>query len=90
MLLPAFCLARAGIIGKDPIAMTCVLVAIAGSVISFRAPFGHTLNDEMHWLGVVTLSTLALLAGCLWLLLRQQTEAREEISQATEFQAAAA
>ena len=70
MLLPAFCLGRAGIIGRDRVALGCLAAAILCTVISFNAPFFKAFNREMLWLGLVTWSTLALLAGSLWLLWR--------------------
>lgn len=75
MLLPAFCLARAAIAGKDKVAWWCLVVAITGSVLSFNTPLVRNFNREMLWMGIITLSALALLVGSLWLLQRQRTTA---------------
>jgi hypothetical protein len=82
MLLPAFCLGRAGLIGRDRVALGCLVVAILGSVLSFNAPFIRTFNREMLWLGLVTVSALALLAGHLWLLLRHRQAAGRQVVRA--------
>jgi hypothetical protein len=69
MLLPACCVARAGVQGRDRVALTCLTLAIVCSVISFNTFSSlKVFNQIMHWLGVVSIASFLLLIGSLWVL----------------------
>jgi hypothetical protein len=72
MILPAFCVARAALLGRDRISQVALFLAIAGTLVSINMSFDRTLNREMLWLGTVTMSCLVLLLASLWLLVRHR------------------
>ena len=72
LILPALCLARAAIDRGMRVAWTTLIAATVLTLLSFNLPFVRQWNRISLWLGFVTLATICLLIGCLWLRWRIQ------------------
>ena len=78
LLLPAFCLARLGVMTRDRLQLGLVVAAIVVGTLSIRGLVGVEFSTFMLWCGAVTWSTLLLLAGCVVALCRLRLSAEPQ------------
>jgi hypothetical protein len=87
LLLPAFCLARCAIAGRQLAPALFLAMAILCGFMSTRDVWGDAVSTYSLWCGSLTWSTLALFAGCAYCLIVPQRAAaacsrREELPRA--------
>ncbi len=70
VLLPAYCLARLALYGRDRLSATCLGVALLSSLLSNRSIMGLAIGEPVQWAGGITWCALSLLLGCVTALLR--------------------
>jgi hypothetical protein len=70
VLLPAYCLARLALYGRDRPAAVCVALALLWSLLSNRSLLGAAIGAPFQWAGGITWCALALLIGCIGASLR--------------------
>ncbi len=61
MLLPAWCLARRAVFGRDPFSTGCLFLAAIASIASLRVVPG---GNSAQWAGSITVSAVFLMIGC--------------------------
>jgi hypothetical protein len=70
LILPAFCLARIAVFTSDRAISATLIVAAAGALSVNKDLIGDTAYMVALWIGMATLSTLALWVGCIIALFR--------------------
>jgi hypothetical protein len=65
LILPALCLARIAVFTADRAIAATLIVAAAGALSVNKDLIGSTAYTVVLWIGIATLSTLALWAGCI-------------------------
>jgi len=78
LLLPAMCLARAAVDGRDSVARTSLFTAIGLSLISLNIPPLKLVHQITLYLGSASAAALSLLIGCGWV--RWRLEHRKVVS----------
>jgi hypothetical protein len=82
LILPGFCLARAVLVDKRRLLSPVLAAVILLAVLSNKDPLGERLYTLSLWLGCVTWETLLLLAGCLTLVVRSDSQVSQVVSPA--------
>jgi hypothetical protein len=82
LILPGFCLARASLVDNRRLLLPVLAAAVLLAVASNKDPLGERLYTLSLWLGCVTWQTLLLLAGCLTLMARGDSEVSPHVSAA--------
>ncbi len=78
LFLPAFCLARAALVGRSRLLLGLVLASVTCGLVSNKDLVGGRVYDWVIWHGSITLSALLLQAGCCLVLFRSRRAARSE------------
>jgi hypothetical protein len=65
VLLPAYCLARLALYGRDRLAAVCLALALLSSLLSNRSLLGAGIGAAFQWAGGITWCALTLLIGCI-------------------------
>jgi hypothetical protein len=65
LLLPGFTLARAAVVGRRPWAGPCLVVALAGSLLTNKDLWGQAIYTAGLWYGSATAAALACLFACV-------------------------
>jgi hypothetical protein len=65
LISPALCLARIAVFTADRAISATLIIAAAGALCVNKDLIGSTAYTVVLWIGVATLSTLALWAGCI-------------------------
>jgi hypothetical protein len=74
LILPAFCLARIAVFTADRAISTTLMAAAVGALSVNKDLIGSTAYTVVLWIGIATLSTLALWVGCMIALSRGRVE----------------
>lgn len=70
LLLPAYCLARYGILRGDRLVLACLAAATAIGLLTNKNLIGGDFYTLLLWYGSVTIATLLLWIGCILVLAR--------------------
>ncbi len=70
LLLPAYCLARYGILRRDRPVLVCFAAATILGLLTNKDPVGSDFYTLLLWYGSVTIATLLLWIGCVLVLAR--------------------
>lgn len=71
MLLPAFCIARIAIMGKNHGLAACLIAATFFTLVSNNIPGLKPLHILTHWAGAISMAALILWAACISALFRK-------------------
>ena len=82
LILPGFCLARAALVGNRRLLLPLLAATVVLAAASNKDLLGERLYTLSLWLGCVTWETLLLLAGCLALVLRNDSRLSHTIPSA--------
>jgi hypothetical protein len=76
LLLPAWLLARSAVRTRDPVLLTTLVASFASATLTIKDLATPNLASLGMWYGGVTWSTVLLLLGCGWTLIRDQRAAQ--------------